>query len=1032
LARAAAEPTAAAAPPPSPPPGRAAASSRRASSSAAAAAAAATTTAAAPAPTASERAEAAAAAALALTGIDVERVAVVVPQHEQQQHAPPPQHAPPLPPPTTATATTDDDDQELLLHGELLDCACWRDVMDVVEDEAAGMSARNLVLALSKLARAAGRGSSSSSSGSGGGAAAAADDDDSDAAATPAAASAVSPADRAALLASPALSALLARLEDALPAMTAFQAANALYSLAMLGAKLEARPGLAAAADAAVARLAPAANERDVASTLYAAAVSRRAPPDGALVPLLRRAQALVARGEMAPRGVAMALWSCAVLQGLIEGAGGGSGGGGTAAAAAAQRRRAGRRPRPEAAAEAAAEEQAGGEEERQQQQQGEQPPAAAAAAAAAPAPLSFDGPPTAAAFAAAAGPFCGVAGALLAKPEAFAELAPQGVANACWALARLQGSAPAALLEQACERLARGCGAGAGEGGGGGGEWQRPQEVLNTLWACVRSRHHPRAALPAVVAFCGRRAASLAAADVGSLFHALGTFAHAPEGDALRALLRRADELLGAMGPVEAASLYWGLGLVKAGGAEEEGGERGAGKKKKRAAAAAAGGERGGGAEEEEEPPPPPPPPPAAPPQQQQQQQQQTLFARLTTEHLPRLWREGRLSQRGLQRQAFTGYLCHRLAGGRLSLPREMLAELKQAWAEGLGGGGGAGAAAAAAAAAAADGAAAAEDGAPPAAPPRARLSPLARDLHRRLRSLRVAHDAGARTPDGLASVDAALRGGGGALAALVLAAEGDFCANLAPRKLLGPALFRRELLERNGFSRVRVVPASEYAAVPVSARPAYVAELLRGLGVGVRPDALERAAGEAAEEGAAALAAGGAAARRARGSGRAAGAAAARQQQQQQQLQQQVVEEEEDGRAPAAAKRGSRSGEGRVAMSWAGGVEAAAAAAVAEASAAAAAAAEEDEAAGGDGGADGPPPDASKPRSARRAAAALGAPPAGARRAARVTDAVATTAEINMIVDALVGASSSSGGGGKGGGGAKRGGGGGGPRRR
>jgi hypothetical protein len=844
-------------------------------------------------------AAAAAAAALALTGIDVERVVAVV--------QPPPQQ------PVLATATAGEDD-DAALHQELLDCACWRDVMDVVEDEAGGMSARNLVLALSKLARSAG-----GRAGSGAQAAAASDDAD-NATTTTAPASA---ADRAALLASPALSALLARLEDALPAMTAFQAANSLYSLALLGVRLDSPPcaGLAAAADAAVARLAPAYNERDVASTLYAAAVSRRPPSDSAAVPLLRRAQALVARGEMAPRGVAMALWSCAALQGQLES--------GTSAGAGKQRKQQ-RRKEQEA-------------EEEQPEQQPQQPDPSS------PAP----------AFAAAAGPFAGVAAAFLSKPEAFAELAPQGVANACWALARLQGAAPAPLLEQACDLLARR----AEE------EWHRPQEVLNTLWSCVRSRHHPRAALPAVVSYCARRSHLLAAADIGSLFHALGTFAHAPEPPSLTALLRRADELLPAMGPVEAASLYWGLGLVRAGGAEGPGDK------------------------------------PTDP-----QQQPPSLFERLTTEHLPRLWREGRLAQRGLQRQAFTGYLCHRLAGGKLSLPREMLAELKGAWAEGLGGPG------AAAAAAAAEGGEGASAASAPAAQPRARLSPLARDLHRRLRALRVAHDAGARTPDGLATVDAALRGGGGALAALVLASEGDFCSNLAPRKLLGPALFRRDLLERNGFARVRVVPSAEYAAVPPAARPGYVAELLRSLGVSVRRDALERAEAEAQQQ------------EGQRGGRRGHGAAGAGAE---------AGAEAEAASPSSAPKRaGPRSGEGRVAMSWAGGVETAAAMAIAEANAAAAASAGSDagEASDADAAdADGPPADASKPRSARRAATALGAPGSrGGSRAARVTDAVATTAEINLIVDALVGGGPASSGGKGGGGGGKRGSGGGGPRRR
>jgi hypothetical protein len=831
-----------------------------------------------------------------------------------------------------AAAAAQDDDAAL--QQELLDCACWRDVMDVVEDEAAGMSARNLVLALSKLAR-------------GRKAAAAAD---AETAADPA-------ADRAALLASPGLSALLARLEDSLRTMTAFQAANALYSLALLGVRLDGpsapRPQLGAAADAAVARLAPSYNERDVASTLYAAAVSRRPPSDAAAVPLLRRAQALVARGEMAPRGVAMALWSCATLMQQGE-------------------RQQGQQQQQQKAEER---QQQSEEEEKQEAAdtagtEGEAAEAAEAAAAAAAAPKrrgkqqqQQQQPSESSAFAAAVGPFAGVAAAFLSKPDAFAELAPQGVANACWAVARLQGSAPAQLLEQACELLAACCRA--EEKGGVAAPPSaaaasaaatttpsecRPQEVLNTLWACVRSRHHPRAALPAVVRYCARRAPQLAAADVSSLFHALGTFGHDAAGDEdgggkasggggggksgkgssasststptpppLQALLRRAEELLPSMHPVEAASLYWGLGLARA----AEG----------------------------------------------------AVFERLTADVLPAMWRDGRLSQRALQRQVFTGYLCHRLAGGKGSLPREMLAELKQAWAEGLGG------------------------GAPPpsaaASAPRPRLSPLARDLHRRLRSLRVAHDAGARTPDGLAAVDAALRAGGGALVALQLGAEGDYASNLSPRKLLGPALFRRDLLERNGFARVRVVPANEYAAVPMHARPAYVAELLRGLGVGVRRDVLEAAAAESAE-----ATAGGKAKR--------GGAAAA---------------------APAAKADDNEEKEaeddGRISMSWSG--KTAAAAAVAEASAATVAEDEEE-----DDDSNGPPADASKPRSARRAATALGAP--GARRgganAARVTDAVATTAEINMIVDALVG-TKPGGGGGRGGGGGG-GGAGGGKRRR
>ncbi|GBF96870.1 hypothetical protein Rsub_09875 [Raphidocelis subcapitata] len=401
-----------------------------------------------------------------------------------------------------AVAGSDAEEESHLISRELKDCSCCQDVLDVLSDELSHMSPHNTVTALGRLSALAKRAPAS---------------------------------DRAAALAAPPFGGLLRLLARQLPEMSAFQLVNALYSAAALGAPLSRVPGLLPAADAAVARLAPSFNDRDVCSALYAYALLRHGKPgSGAAAALLARAQSLLDARALEGRGVSMLLWAVGSLGLRHSGLTG--------------------------AAERA---------------------------------LLADG------------------GALLRG------MASQGVANCAWGLAKATGGqVDAALLDHALSVMAS------------LGDDVKPQEVLNTLWACARCRHDPQAAWGPLLRYCERHAAALTPADVASLFHALGTFGRTPEPGAAPALLARARELLPRMAPLEAASLYRGLGL--AGLADSD------------------------------------------------------AWRDLTGDALPAAWAAGQLSD-STKRMAFQGFLAGRLSGAAEALPADMLLDLKAAWDQGL-----------------------------------------------------------------------------------------------------------------------------------------------------------------------------------------------------------------------------------------------------------------------------------------------------------------------------------------------------------
>jgi hypothetical protein len=474
------------------------------------------------------------------------------------------------------------------------------------------------------------------------------------------------------------------------------QVVNSLHSAAVLGAPLARAPQLMAAADAAVARLAPEFNGRDVCSGTYAYALLKHARPShGAAQLLLARAQSLVDQGQLEPRGLSTVLWACGSLGWRHSGL-----------AASATR-------------------------------------------------------------------------ALLADGAAVLRgMAGQGVANSVWGLAKSAGAVEGPLLDRALGAVAA------------LGDACKPQEVLNTLWAAARCRHDPGEAWGPLLRYCARHAAALAPADAASLFLALGAFAHAPPADAAAALLPRARELLPSMGPLEACSLYRGLGL--AGLVHND------------------------------------------------------LWDEITTTALPRALAAGQLTP-STKRMAFQGFLAGRLRGARASLPADAAVALKAAWAEGL----------------------AARPRTGPGAAAGGRRSPLGAEVRALLDQLGVKHDADVPTRDGLSVVDVQLRAGGGRWVALQVAGEHEFSSNGGAR--LGPAALQEALLEKAGYA-VRWLSVHDLGSKPPHRRPLYMAELLRGLGVGVGRDAL-RAAEELADGGAAAAAAAAKAAAAAAAGGRGRG---------------------------------------------------------------------------------------------------------------------------------------------------------------
>lgn len=284
--------------------------------------------------------------------------------------------------------------------------------------------------------------------------------------------------------------------------------------------------------------------------------------------------------------------------------------------------------------------------------------------------------------------------------------------------------------------------------------------------------------------------------ADMASLFHSLGVFGHRPAPAELDVLLPRAAALLPRMSPAEVASLYWGLGMVRA--------------------------------------------------------TDNALFLQLTSTTLPGLWAAQQLgpvpssssegeassssssspassrsssraggSRRGgsssssskagsrvtdsLKRQAFQGYLAGKLEGVPGKWPAPLLAACREAWGRSAGG-----------------------------AEPCAAVAEL-RALAKQLGVLLLGQK---RTQDGLIELDLALQASGERLVVVQVLLPHDVASNSG--ELLAPVRWQRDILERNGFDEVHFLPAADYQRVPLSSRPQFLADLLRRLGINVRREAL------------------------------------------------------------------------------------------------------------------------------------------------------------------------------------------------
>ncbi|KAG2436290.1 hypothetical protein HXX76_006601 [Chlamydomonas incerta] len=165
-------------------------------------------------------------------------------------------------------------------HEELRACDDWRDVLDVVADEAAveGLSARTCVQALTKLNTLTRN----------------------------------SPSERAEVIALPAFAALTKLVLDQVHDMNNVQLSNSLWAFSQLGVRLP-----AADLDAYWAACLDAAElfyPRDISTLLAAAAGLRAAPPQRLLDVMGFRARGFLSSAQFEARGISTLLHSCVVL----------------------------------------------------------------------------------------------------------------------------------------------------------------------------------------------------------------------------------------------------------------------------------------------------------------------------------------------------------------------------------------------------------------------------------------------------------------------------------------------------------------------------------------------------------------------------------------------------------------------------------------------------------------------------------------------------------------------------------------------
>ncbi|GLI59048.1 hypothetical protein VaNZ11_000876 [Volvox africanus] len=369
------------------------------------------------------------------------------PQHEQQ---PQPQAAHPLP-----AGVTPERDREI--HNELRGCEEWRDVLDIVADEAACLSVRTAVQALTRL-NVLTRGSVS---------------------------------ERREIADHPAFQTLKEVLYSQVSLMNNVQLSNSLHALAQLQVKLPELllDGYAEAAAARVDTFYP----RDIATLLAAAAAMRWSPPREMLDTMGFRSMGLLTGQEFDARSIPTLLHSIALL--------------------------------------------------------GYKNPLLAEAAA-----------------------------QRLAAPGVMASLAPQGVANAMWALGRMDTYHPpaveAALSAFSANPMS-----------------YKPQEVANLLWALTAFRHHPEGAFVLFARSLLQRqdGNQIRAADLATLLYAFALFNVGPGARVMERVEACAMRLLeeaaaapqpppqpraspprgggrrGSISVVELAHMYWGLALLGA-----------------------------------------------------------------------------------------------------------------------------------------------------------------------------------------------------------------------------------------------------------------------------------------------------------------------------------------------------------------------------------------------------------------------------------------------------------------------------------
>jgi hypothetical protein len=165
------------------------------------------------------------------------------------------------------------------LQEELKECGCWEDVLDIVADEAGGMSASSAYTAVRRLCIVS---------------------------------KGLPAAQTQQLVRHEAFQLLLVQLQRHLASFDAFELTNSLYSLSVLRSSPSKQ--LLAAYDAVVQTHLESFNAKDVVSCFYAYASLRHKPKKELLDALALQAEHFLASGQCNPQDISMLLWSCGTL----------------------------------------------------------------------------------------------------------------------------------------------------------------------------------------------------------------------------------------------------------------------------------------------------------------------------------------------------------------------------------------------------------------------------------------------------------------------------------------------------------------------------------------------------------------------------------------------------------------------------------------------------------------------------------------------------------------------------------------------